>query len=295
VTAEAVMADDTPKKGLGRGLSALLGDDEPPSVGGRAPRELPIEFLRPNRYQPRRRFDETELDELADSIREHGVVQPIMVRRIPDQTDAYEIVAGERRWRAAQRAQLPQVPVVIRDLSDSQSLEVAIVENVQRTDLSAIEEAKAYQRLAEDFSHTQEKIADLVGRSRSHVANTLRLLSLPAEVQDLVESGNITAGHARAILGAADPIAAARQVVDGQLNVRAAEELVSKKKQKNPPATKDADTLALESNLSQALGLRVAISHAGAKGGSVRIDYSTIDQLDDVCRRLIQNGRTKVE
>ncbi|MBM3502642.1 MAG: ParB/RepB/Spo0J family partition protein [Alphaproteobacteria bacterium] len=289
------MAEETQRKGLGRGLSALLGDDDPPAAGpARTPRELPIEFLRPNRFQPRQRFDDDPLDELTDSIREHGVIQPIVVRPVAGETNAYEIIAGERRWRAAQRAQISQVPVVVKDLDDSRALEVALVENVQRSDLSPVEEAKAYLRLVEDFNHTQERIAELVGKSRSHVANTVRLLQLPAEVLELLDGGKLTAGHARALLGTDDPLGLAKTIIQGGLNVRDAENLVPKSKLSGRNSrSKDADTLALEQNLSQALGLKVDIGHRGERGGTLRIEYTTLDQLDDVCRRLIQNSQSK--
>ncbi|MSO64708.1 MAG: ParB/RepB/Spo0J family partition protein [Alphaproteobacteria bacterium] len=287
------MADDHPKKGLGRGLSALLGEDRAPGAGGtRAGRDVPIEFLRPNRFQPRRHFDAADLADLAESVREHGVLQPILVRRVQAEIDAYEIIAGERRWRAAQQAQLAQVPVIVKDLNDSQALEVALVENVQRADLTPIEEAKGYERLIENFNHTQERIAQLVGRSRSHVANTLRLLALPPEVQTMLDDGRLTAGHGRALLSVDDPKATAERIIAEGLNVRAAEALVpdSKRYRQVKNQEKDPDTVALEHNLSTAVGLKVEISHCGEKGGVVRINYSSLDQLDDIYRRLIQNG-----
>jgi ParB family transcriptional regulator, chromosome partitioning protein len=290
---EATMVDEK-RKGLGRGLSALMGEPTAPGGGApRATRELPIEQLHPGRFQPRKRFDETELDALASSIREVGLIQPIVVRRRSPGTEDYEIVAGERRWRAAQRAALHQVPVVVKEITDTQAMEFALVENLQRQDLNPLEEAQGYRRMVEEFGHTQEQLAKVVGKSRSHVANTLRLLGLPDGVRLLVEDGRLSAGHARALIGAAEPEALARKIVDRGMNVRQAERLAqgeTPKKAKvaslqSATAHKDADTRALEANLSAALGLTVIIDFAG-EGGEVRIRYGTLEQLDEVCRRI---------
>lgn len=289
------MADDSPRKGLGRGLSALLGDDDTDYAAldkVRAGRDVPIEYLRPNPFQPRQRFGEEDQESLVASIREHGILQPILVRRViseGDDADSYEIIAGERRWRAAQEARLTRIPVLIRDFDDSEALEIALVENVQRVDLSPIEEAGGYQRLIDEFGHTQEALGQLIGRSRSHIANTLRLLNLPEEVRNMLADGRLTAGHARALLGTDDPIGLARRIVRGGLNVRQAERMKRTGSPKLPSQSpqKDADTLALEKNLSHALGLSVEIVHDAHKGGNVRIKYRTLEQLDEVCRRLI--------
>jgi ParB family chromosome partitioning protein len=277
---------------LGRGLSALLGDEGRDYAALDAVREsktVPIEYLRASRFQPRRAFDEEELDALAESIREQGILQPILVRRDSENANGYEIVAGERRWRAAQRARLHEVPVLIKDLSDEKALEVAIVENVQRQDLNAIEEAEGYQRLMRDFSHTQEDLARVVGKSRSHVANTLRLLGLPDEVKALVGAQKLSAGHARALLNAVDAAKLAQQVVARGLNVRQTEKLAQEGRETRAPAAalaqKDADTLALERELSSVLGLRVTVDHQG-DGGKVTVNYATLEQLDDVVQRL---------
>jgi ParB family chromosome partitioning protein len=290
---------------LGRGLSALLGENEVSATlnADQAPAAkpgwahlVPIELLHANPDQPRKVFSEAELDELAASIREKGVIQPLLVRP-SDVGGEYEIVAGERRWRAAQRAGLRELPVVIRTLADGEVLEIGIIENVQRVDLNPIEEALAYKLLMERFGRTQDAVAEVVGKSRPHVANALRLLNLPEAVQGYVLQGQITAGHARAVLAASDPVGLARQVIDQNLSVRQAEALAKKAGQtssgqgprpKAPGHTaggKDADTLALESDLSEALGLTVEIvDREGA--GEVRIAYATLEQLDEVCRRL---------
>jgi len=287
---------DKKRKNLGRGLSALLGDDgdgsgEPEALRGS--KEVPIEFLHPGRYQPRHTINEERIEELAQSIRENGIIQPLLVRRHPDQKDAYEIIAGERRWRAAQLAKVHAVPVVIRDLNDKQSLEIALVENLQRQDLSPLEEADGYKRLMDEFSHTQEELAKTVGKSRSHVANMMRLLGLPAPVKKLLDAGELSAGHARALLNAPDAVELAREVVKKGLNVRQTERLVRKKQRQReaPPATrkKDVDTTALERDLSNLLGLRVAVKFKGG-GGSITVHYDSLEQLDDVLRRLNQGG-----
>jgi ParB family chromosome partitioning protein len=285
-----VMADETSRKGLGRGLSALLGEDaEDYAVleKVRPPRDLPIEFLRPSPFQPRHRFDDESQRSLVDSVREHGVLQPLLVRRTEEDADTYEIVAGERRWRAAQAAQLTRVPVIVKEIEDREALELALVENVQREDLTPIEEAAGYQRLMDEFEHTQERLGQMIGRSRSHIANTLRLLNLPDEVKEMLQEGVLSAGQARPLLGADDPVALAQQIVEGGLNVRKVESITRAARRRRPE--KDPDTVALEGNLAEALGLRVDIAHRGDKGGSLKIAYASLEQLDDVCRRLIHH------
>lgn len=284
------------RRGLGRGLSALLGDDAEDYARLdqlRASKVVAIEQLRPNPHQPRRRFDEVELETLVESVQEVGMLQPILVRRTGEGEDSFEIVAGERRWRAAQRAQLHQVPVIIKDLDDAQSLKIALVENIQREDLNAMEEAAGYNRLIEEYGLTQEALSLAVGRSRSHIANTVRLLALPNSIQTLVEEGFLSAGHARALLGADNAEKLAKHAVSKQLSVRAVEALVKEqlptKEDKGRATGKDANTLALEHDLSSALGLHVDISHKGDTGGSVRINYKTLEQLDEVCRRLCRH------
>jgi ParB family chromosome partitioning protein len=277
------------RSGLGRGLSALIGDDVAPvRTDAKTTRTLPIAFLKPNPNQPRKTFAETELEDLANSIREKGILQPILVRPVKGVSDTYEIVAGERRWRAAQRAKLHDVPVVVREMEDGEALELAIVENVQRADLNAIEEAAAYQELIGRFHYTQEQIAQEVGKSRSHVANTLRLLKLPQSVQAMLRDGKLTAGHARTLIGAPDAEARAKAIVESALNVREAEqrsEKVRKAVQRNG-LEKDPDTAALEKQLADKLGLQIEIHDRGDKGGDVKIRYKTLEQLDEVCRRL---------
>ena len=295
---------ETGRRGLGRGLSALLGEAQP-SAGGQLdseanadsqPQQVAIELLRRNPDQPRRIFSEPELLELAESIREHGVLQPILVRPAPGASGEYQIVAGERRWRAAQRAGLHAVPVLTRKLDDAEVAEIGIIENVQRTDLSALEEAQGYKLLLDRFGRTQEAIAKTVGKSRSHVANALRLLSLPAGVREHLEAGRLTAGHARAIAAAPDPERLAGLIVDGGLNVRQAEALSrtdaepaapapAKSRASQPPPLKDADTQALEQDLSETLGMKVEIADRGG-AGEVRVRYTTLEQLDGLCQRL---------
>lgn len=292
------------RRGLGRGLSALLGENEVSSTlnpdiqrpTGASTHWVPIELLHPNPDQPRKVFADAELDELAASIREKGVIQPLLVRpaKAPGE---YEIVAGERRWRAAQRAGSRELPVVVRALADGEVLEIGIIENVQRVDLNPIEEALAYKQLMERFGRTQDAVAEVVGKSRPHVANALRLLNLPEAVQGYVLQGQMTAGHARAVLASADPVALARQVIDQNLSVRQAEALARKAGDKGPSGQgprakapghaggKDADTLALEHDLSEALGLTVEIIDRGG-AGELRIHYATLEQLDEICRRL---------
>lgn len=296
-----MMAEENKRKGLGRGLSALLeedSDDVATIDRMRSARDVPIEQLEPNPYQPRRRFDEEELAGLVQSVEENGVLQPILVRRSPDDGDKYQIIAGERRWRAAQQAKLHEVPVTVKDVSDAEALELAILENVQREDLTALEEAMAYQKLIADFAHTQEQLARIVGKSRSHIANSLRLLTLPDAVKDMLQDGRLTAGHARTLIGADDPTTLANRIVSQQLSVRQAERLgkqgAGKPKRAAGSATaaveKDADTVALERDLSNALGLKVSVNHRSDEGGEVRITYVTLEQLDEICRRLIHNS-----
>jgi ParB family chromosome partitioning protein len=284
---------------LGRGLAALFGEDSEDYAAldqVRATKTVPIEELRPNPFQPRREFESEAMQALSESIAANGILMPILVRRCPDRPDALEIVAGERRWRAAQMARLHEVPVVIREFSDQQALEAAIVENVQREDLSAIEEAEGYRRLMDEFHHTQEALAKAVGKSRSHIANTLRLLGLPEAVKDMVLHGELSAGHARALLGAEAPEVLARKVVSRGLNVRQTEQVVRKFGSVRAEAgagtgrdarraAKDPDTLALERDLSALLGLKVNIEIHG-KGGALTVHYQTLEQLDEVLRRL---------
>ncbi len=286
------MIDDNRRKGLGRGLASLLDEEGPPDhvSSDRQPmREVPIEQLVPNRYQPRQQFDEDGLVELADSVREKGILQPILVRPIggPD-AHQFEIIAGERRWRAAQRARLHRVPIIIKAMGDAEALEVALIENVQRRDLNAIEAALGYRRLMDEFGYSQEKVGEMVGKSRSAVANQLRLLGLPEPVQVMLRDGRLTEGHARTLLSAADPIAMAEQIISGGMTVRQAEGAAAgAKRGARPPSAppKDADTLALERSLSETLGLKVKIDHRGA-AGELRVTYASLEQLDEVCRLL---------
>ncbi|OFX14503.1 MAG: chromosome partitioning protein ParB [Alphaproteobacteria bacterium RIFOXYD12_FULL_60_8] len=299
-------AAKTKRSSLGRGLSSLLGEEGPrteatmgdAALSSVAPtREVPIAFLHPSSYQPRRVFDEEAISDLVMSIRDKGVLQPILVRPHPAHQNEYEIIAGERRWRASQRAQLHQVPVIIRHFSNQEALEVALVENLQRQDLNPLEEADGYARLMKEFSHTQEDLAQAVGKSRSHVANMLRLLNLPDDVKDLVNTGALSAGHARALLGGDNPSALADVVVKKGLNVRQTEKLV-KKGEHHPAASnagakraavlKDTDTLALEKDLSNMLGLKVSITAKGS-GGDLSIAYETLEQLDDILNRLTRS------
>src|SRR6201996_6094175 len=291
----ATMADEARSR-LGRGLASLIGD-----VGGeaahldrpRAQRKVPIEFLKPNPRNPRKEFADAELQELADSIKQHGVIQPIVVRPVRGAQDRFEIIAGERRWRASQIAGLHEVPIAPVDVNDSDALEIAIIENVQREDLNAMEEAQGYHALAGEFKRSQDDIAKIVGKSRSHVANMMRLTKLPAEVQAYIALGQLSAGHARALIGVPDPIAAAKRIVEEGLNVRQAETLahvegVPERKPQKPRANgkaKDPNTVALERSVSDALGLAVSIDHRDS-GGTVHIRYRDLDQLDDVVRRL---------
>ena len=286
-------------KVLGRGLSALLGDagtaaDEIASTqSGRSPQTAAIEFLHPSSYQPRKNFSADEIRSLADSITERGILQPILVRCDPDQSGHFEIVAGERRWRAAQAAQLYEVPVIVKELDDGQALEMALIENVQRQDLTALEEAEGYRRLMDEFANTQDDLARAVGKSRSHVANALRLLGLPDSVKLLVDRGELSAGHARALAGAEKSETLAKQVVKKGLNVRQTEALVQMgskrtrpKKGKAEKVDKDSDTLALEREMTELLGLAVSITYREGKGGRLVVYYQGLEQLEDILERL---------
>lgn len=287
------------KRGLGRGLSALMADvAETETVAASGPlgaeQMVPIERISPNPDQPRKRFAAEELNDLAASIKEKGVIQPLIVRARGG--DSYEIVAGERRWRAAQQAQLHELPIIIRSFTDVEVLEVAIIENIQRADLNAIEEAAGYRQLMDKFGHTQEKMAEALGKSRSHIANLLRLLNLPDAVVDMVRAGDLSAGHARALVPAEDPLTLARLVVKGGLSVRATEALVkregvdearSSKPSKEPSKEKDADTKALEGDLTAATGMKVSIDHdADRENGKIVVHYKSLEDLDSLCRLL---------
>jgi ParB family chromosome partitioning protein len=294
------MADrPTPKRGLGRGLSALMADVSPDesltgeaTLARRADTTLPVEKLEPNPLQPRRYFKREDMLELVASVREKGVLQPLIVRKHPTKTDTYEIVAGERRWRAAQQAQLHEVPVVVREYTDEEVLEIAIIENVQRSDLNAVDEARAYQQLMERFGHTQEKLAEALSKSRSYIANLIRLLQLPEDVMDMLRDGELTVGHARALITSPDPSALARQVVGKGLSVRETEKLAKgpipkRKKKVALKSEKDADTKALEGDLSATTGMKVSIDHkANSQSGQVSIKYKTMEELDEICRLL---------
>ncbi|MFK4811421.1 ParB/RepB/Spo0J family partition protein [Devosia sp. ZW T5_3] len=279
---------------LGRGLAALIGDMA--TIEGARVTEsggvkrLPVEMIIANRSNPRRSFDADQLEELTNSIREKGVMQPLLVRPSED-PNIFELIAGERRWRASQKAGLHDVPVIVRDVDDKEALELAIIENVQRADLNPLEEAMGYGQLIEQFDYTQQDLAQVIGKSRSHVANTLRLLKLPEDVRGMVASGTLTAGHARTLITAEDPAQLARQIVSGGLSVREAEALsqqrdvAGKRKATEPSASRDADTVALERRLSDALGLSVSLAHS-ERGGKLEIRYKTLEQLDGICARL---------
>lgn len=285
--------NDKPTR-LGRGLAALIGDMA--TVEGVRVTEsggvkrLPVDFIIANRANPRRTFNTEQLEELTNSIREKGIMQPLLVRP-SDDPNIFEIIAGERRWRAAQKAGLHDVPVIVRDVNDKEALELAIIENVQRADLNPLEEAMGYGQLIEQFDYTQQDLAQVIGKSRSHVANTLRLLRLPEDVRNMVASGTLTAGHARTLITAEDPATLARQIVSGGLSVREAEALSQqrdvsgKKKPSEPASERDSDTVALERRLSDALGLSVSLSH-GDRGGKLEIRYKTLEQLDGICLKL---------
>jgi len=279
---------------LGRGLAALIGDMA--TVEGARVTEsggikrLPVDFIIANRSNPRRSFNDEQLEELTNSIREKGVMQPLLVRP-SDDPNIFELIAGERRWRASQRAGLHDVPVIIRDVDDKEALELAIIENVQRADLNPLEEAMGYGQLIEQFDYTQQDLAQVIGKSRSHVANTLRLLRLPEDVREMVASGSLTAGHARTLITAEDPATLARQIVSGGLSVREAEalsqqrDIAGTKKPSASASERDADTVALERRLSDALGLSVSLAH-GDRGGKLEIRYKTLEQLDGICLKL---------
>ena len=291
------MNDDVSKRRLGRGLAALIGEmDQPVPVEGEKPnisadRQLPIEFVSRNPRNPRRFFDDSELHDLASSIRQHGIVQPIVVRTVSE--GRYEIIAGERRWRAAQLAGLIEIPVLVRDVDDKTALEIAIVENVQRSDLNPLEEALGYEQLIAEYGYTQNDLGEIIGKSRSHVANSLRLLKLPDQVRDLLAAGSLSAGHARALVSTSDPAMLAKTIVSKGMSVRDAERLAQNdiKAQSEPRNTgvqasqKDSDTLALERTLSDTLGLDVTINHK-ASGGQIKIAYKSLEQLEEICRLL---------
>lgn len=296
------MSDESSRKRLGRGLAALIGDMDTPQradakqqAATPAPdRTVPVEHVGPNPRNPRRTFAETDLEDLSNSIRQHGIVQPIVVRPSPAKAGRFEIIAGERRWRAAQRAGVTDVPVIIRDVDDRTSLEIAIVENVQRADLNPLEEALGYQQLIDEHDYVQNDLAQIIGKSRSHVANTLRLLKLPDDVRRFVAEGSLSAGHARTLVTANDPAGLAQKIIREGLSVRQAEALaqaVSQPKAAKPPqhaaSEKDADTRALEQMLTDVTGMKVAIAHR-ENGGELRISYKSLEQLDDLCRRLQQ-------
>lgn len=295
------MADMKKNRGLGRGLSALMADvgPEPTSSLNSSARPdliVPVEKVFPNPDQPRRSFTDEHLRDLSASIKAKGIIQPLIVRKRSTGNGEYEIVAGERRWRAAQMAQLHEIPVLVRDFTDTEVLEVAIIENIQRADLNPVEEAAGFRQLMDKFGHTQEKLAEELGKSRSHIANLLRLLHLPADVQELLVEGRLSAGHARALITSDDPSGLAKQVVAQGLSVRATEALAKKKddggsssttRSKSTGSEKDADTKALENDLSAALGLSVQVDHkAGGESGQVTIKYASLDQLDEICRIL---------
>lgn len=290
------MSDDLSKRRLGRGLAALIGEMDQPVPVDSAPRSVnpdrmvPIEHVSRNPKNPRRNFDENELQDLASSIRQHGIVQPVVVR--PRGGERYEIIAGERRWRAAQLAGLVEIPVIVRDVDDRTALEIAIVENVQRSDLNPLEEALGYDQLIAEHGYTQNDLGEIIGKSRSHVANSLRLLKLPEPVRDMLAAGSLSAGHARALITTSDPAALARTIIAKGMSVRDAERLAQNdiKAQSEPASVskaeqKDSDTLALERTLSDSLGLEVRINHKNGSG-HIRIGYRTLEQLEEVCRLL---------
>jgi ParB family chromosome partitioning protein len=290
--------NSTPKRRLGRGLAALIGDDvaeEEIVRHARGLRQIPIASIAPNPHNPRRNFDKEELKSLAESIRQKGILQPLVVRPA-DAPGFYTLVAGERRLRAAQMAGLHEVPAVVREMSDAEALEIAIIENVQRADLSPVEEARGYAQLIEDYGYTQQQLAEVVGKSRSHIANTLRLLNLPARVLEMLDSGQISAGHARALITTDDPEPLAQRIVAENLSVREAEALAREagrkkveagvRRLKKAAAEKSPDIADLERRLEEALGLSVSIADRGRKGGRITISYATLEQLEDICRRL---------
>ena len=289
-------------RGLGRGLSSLMGDINNDPISSSANSEnqtleklVPVEKIYPNPNQPRKTFQEEKLIELANSIKTKGVVQPLIVRKKQGTKESFEIVAGERRWRAAQRAQIHELPVIVREFTDTEVLEIAIIENVQRADLNPVEEALGYKNLMDNFNHTQEGLSKEIGKSRSHIANLLRLLNLPAEVQDFLISGKLTAGHARALVTCDNPLALAKQIISQGLSVRDAELLAKKaslkeSKTKNKTNEKPADTVILESDLSAALKMKVSINHEeGKEKGLLSITYKTLDELDRICEKLLKS------
>lgn len=289
------MARKTERKALGRGLSALLGDQpqagEPVAKPADGTRGVAIDLIDSNPGQPRKTFRDAELDELATSLRRHGLIQPIVLRPSPTTQGRFQIVAGERRWRAAQRAGLHDIPAVVREMDDRQVLELAIIENVQRVDLDPIEEGQGYRDLIEQFGYTQAELAEVVGKSRSHLANSMRLLSLPDPVIQMVRTGKLSAGHARALIGAQNPLELAQRVVGQNLSVRQTEELARKASGPEPTRArsqpeKDADTRLLESDISATIGLPVSIDHAKSGGGELRIKYKDLEQLDTLLARL---------
>ena len=305
------MSDEKPKQRLGRGLAALMGDLDQPiekkpdsvseNVAQKGERVVPIDRIRANPNNPRKIFDDAALDDLTNSIRKHGIVQPILVRPVEGEDLAgaeYEIVAGERRWRAAQKAALHHVPIIVREIADRQALELAIIENVQRADLNGIEEAFGYQQLIDEYDYSQNDLAQVIGKSRSHVANTLRLLKLPKNVQDFVSDGLLSAGHARTLVNAPNAKSLAKQIVEQGLSVRQAEMLAQEPEQNGESAgvsqvpstaSKTTDIVALEKRIEDALGLKIDIRHGDKNKGEIRIKYKNVEQLDEVCRRLEDN------
>jgi ParB family chromosome partitioning protein len=290
------MAEEQNRSRLGRGLAALIGEANEtatPSAPDRArgTRKIPTEFLRASARNPRRHFSEEELEDLANSIREKGIIQPILVRPIQGVDGVFEIIAGERRWRAAQRASLHEVPIVIIEAADREAFEIALIENVQRADLNPLEEALGYEKLAADYGYSQTDLARVIGKSRSHIANTMRLAKLPSSVQDLLASGALSAGHARALLAVKEPENVARRIIEQGLTVRDVERIAqddtsgTKTTSPSKKTEKDPDTRALEKALEDVLGLGVSIMH-GARGGELRIKYRTLEQLDNICLRL---------
>ncbi len=297
-----------PSKQLGRGLSALLGDAagagaDAGSAAARAAKLIPVSAIRPGSYQPRRTFTQDQMDELVASIRQQGVLQPVLLRKDPRNPQGYELIAGERRWRAAQLAQLHEIPAVVREFTDRQALEAALVENVQRSDLTPIEEARAYRRLMEDFNHTQERLAEALGKSRPYIANAIRLLELPERIQQMIETGELSAGHGRLLVGVHNAPELAVQWAESKISVRQAEELLrglkpekvklrgagaqAKKGRQGGEVLRDANTLDLERRVAAALGMKVSILHKkGAPSGVFQIFYQTLDQLDDILQRL---------
>jgi len=306
------MSDKNPKqRGLGRGLSALMSDvnESAPSAGqdsGRSAQTIAIDLVFPNPDQPRRSFDEEKLDDLANSIKEKGIIQPLIVRTHPKKQGCFEIVAGERRWRAAQRANVHQVPAIIKEFSDTEVLEIAIIENIQRADLNPVEEAAGYVQLMEKFGHTQEQLSKALGKSRSHIANTMRLLQLSQQLQEYLADGRLSSGHARALITADDPDALAKKVISKGMSVRQTEQLVKsardnvftedgRNKSKKNSVSKDADTRSLEKDLSANLGMQVAIDHSSSGTGRITLSYKSLNQLDALCSMLSMGLKSSEE